>query len=112
MDCIFCSIIEKKLPASFIHEDERVVVFADIHPKARIHLLIVPKTHIASVAEAQDEHTELLGTLLVCARDVARAQGIAERGYKIVINTGADGGQIIPHLHLHLLGGEPVRGLV
>jgi histidine triad (HIT) family protein len=112
MDCIFCSIVAKKLPATFLYEDDRFVVFPDIHPKARVHLLVVPKEHIASLAATDSAHEEMLGKLLACVRGVAHSQGLSERGYKVVINTGEEGGQLISHLHVHLLGGEPVRGLV
>lgn len=112
MDCIFCSIVEKKLPAQLVYEDEEILVFSDIHPKAKVHLLLVPKAHIASLAQTSKSHELLLGRLLGCAREIAATQGIAERGYKVIINTGSDGGQIIPHLHLHLLGGEQVGGVV
>ncbi len=112
MECIFCSIAAKKLPATMVFEDEALIAFQDIHPKAAVHLLIVPKVHRSSLAETTLEDTELLGQMLTRARELAEKQGIAERGYKVVINTGKDGGQIIPHLHLHLLGGEPIHGAV
>ncbi len=112
MECIFCSIIAKTLPATFLYEDEQMVVFPDIHPKARIHLLVVPKIHVGSLAQTTESQEPLLGAMLARAREMAKAQGIAERGYKIVINTGAEGGQVIGHLHLHLLGGEPIRTMV
>ncbi len=112
MDCIFCSIAGKKLPSNMVFEDEAMVVFHDIHPKAKLHLLVVPKRHIPSLVETAEEDAGLLGALLLRARLIAAELGISEGGYKVVINTGSDGGQIIPHLHLHLLGGEPVRSLV
>lgn len=112
MECIFCSIVAKSLPATILYEDAQMVVFPDIHPKARVHLLVVPKAHISSLASTSETEEQLLGAMLVRARDIARTQGISERGYKVVINTGVEGGQIIPHLHLHLLGGEPVHGVV
>ncbi len=112
MDCIFCSIVEKKLPATVVYEDEQIVVFPDIHPKANVHLLIVPKAHIASLEQTSAQESALLGELLTVTAKIARTQGVAERGYKVIINTGVHGGQIIPHLHLHLLGGEPIRTMV
>ncbi len=109
-NCAFCSIVARKLPAQIIHETERIVVFPSIEPKAPVHLLVVPKQHIESLAHAE-AHTGLLGELLETLRRVAQEQGIAERGYKIVMNTGRDGGQSIPHLHVHLLGGADVSGI-
>ncbi|MCD6422069.1 histidine triad nucleotide-binding protein [bacterium] len=108
-ECVFCQIVAKKLPAKIRYEDEEVIAFDDINPKAKIHILIVPKEHIASIAEAEEKHQTLLGKLLWVAKKLAEELKINRSGYKIVINTGKDGGQIIPHLHLHLLGGEKVR---
>lgn len=108
-ECVFCQIVAKKLPAKIRYEDEEVIAFDDINPKAKIHILIVPKEHIVSLAEAEEKHQSLLGKLLWVAKKLAEELKINRSGYKIVINTGKDGGQIIPHLHLHLLGGEKVR---
>lgn len=107
-DCLFCKIVAGNIPAKRVYEDELCLSFADIHPQAPTHLLIVPKEHIASTAHAEEKHAALLGHLVAKAAEVARGAGL-HRGYRIVINTGADGGQTVDHLHLHLLGGRPMN---
>ena len=107
-DCIFCKIAAGTIPAKLIHEDDRIIAFADLNPQAPTHLLVIPREHLPSLAAAAAEHTELLGQLLAAATDIARQQGLA-KGYRIVINTGPDGGQTIGHLHLHLLGGRAMH---
>jgi histidine triad (HIT) family protein len=105
MDCLFCKIVEGTIPSTRVYEDEDCVAFADIHPQAPVHLLIVPREHISSLAEAVEEHRPLLGHLLWTATKLARENGLS-RGYRTVINTGDDGGQTVAHLHVHLLGGR------
>ena len=104
-DCLFCKIIAGSIPANRVYEDEFCIGFPDIDPKAPTHLLVVPKVHIASLAKADGEHTLLLGRLIEAATEIARGQRL-DQGYRIVINTGDDGGQTVHHLHLHLLGGR------
>ncbi len=104
MDCIFCKIINKEQPADIIYEDEKFVVFKDIKPSAPIHLLIVPKFHIASVNDLNKKHKNLISDLILLAKRMAKEQGI-EDGYKLSFNVGRKGGQLVDHLHLHLLGG-------
>lgn len=104
-DCLFCKIVEGKIPAKKIYEDELSLGFADINPQAPTHVLIIPKEHIASQAHAEEEHAALLGHLVAKAAEVARGAGL-HNGYRVVINTGPDGGQTVDHLHLHLLGGR------
>jgi histidine triad (HIT) family protein len=104
--CIFCKIAAGTIPASVVHSGERLVAFRDIDAKAPVHILVIPREHIASLDAADERHRALLGEALLLARRVARDEGIAERGYRTVINTGADGGQSVPHLHLHVLGGR------
>ena len=111
-DCIFCKIINKEIPSDFVDEDEDLVVFKDIQPKAKFHFLIVPKKHIESVNELGDEDTALVGKMIHRAKIIAKEQGFADRGYKLIFNCGEDGGQVVLHLHLHLLGGEKLGGLV
>jgi histidine triad (HIT) family protein len=106
--CIFCKIAAGTIPASVVHSSERLVAFRDIDPKAPVHILVIPREHLESLDEADERHRALLGEILLLARHLARDEGIAGSGYRTVINTGADGGQSVPHLHLHLLGG---RGL-
>ena len=111
-DCIFCKIIAKEIPGDILYEDEQVIAFRDIQPAAPIHILIVPKKHIPSINEATEEDERLLGHLHLVAKKIAQEEGIAERGYRLVINTGKEGGQIIFHIHLHLMGGKKlIKGL-
>ncbi|MBI1971420.1 MAG: histidine triad nucleotide-binding protein [Candidatus Wildermuthbacteria bacterium] len=105
MGCLFCKIAEKTLPAKIEYEDDRFSVFHDIHPKAPLHLLIIPKKHIQSVDHVAIEDKELMGELILVAQKVARAKNL--RGYKLQINVGREAGQIVDHLHLHLLARPP-----
>jgi histidine triad (HIT) family protein len=104
-DCLFCKIVAGSIPAKRVEEDELCLCFADVSPQAPTHLLIIPKEHIASQAHAEEQHAALLGHLMAKAAAVARKQGL-DSGYRVVINTGPDGGQTVDHLHLHLLGGR------
>jgi histidine triad (HIT) family protein len=108
-DCIFCKIAAGEIPAQLVYEDERAVAFRDINPQAPAHVLVIPREHVASLAEAEDGHESLLGHLLLAAARVARAGGLAEAGYRTVINNGAGAGQTVFHLHLHVLGGRPLQ---
>lgn len=101
MDCAFCKIVGKELSAEIEYEDEEFMVFADLHPKASVHLLLIPKKHIASLQEVQEKDEGLMGRLLVTAQKVAREKNL--KGYKLAMNVGKEGGQEIDHLHLHLL---------
>jgi len=105
MDCIFCKIIEGTIPSKAVYQDEHTFAFTDINPKAPVHLLIVPREHIASLSDASNDKKELLGHLLRVAAEIARERGLGN-GYRVVVNTGEDGGQTVDHLHLHLLGGR------
>jgi histidine triad (HIT) family protein len=105
MSCLFCKIIEGQIPSTAVYQDELVYAFADISPKAPVHILIVPREHIRSVDEADESKRALLGHLLWAAAKIARDKGLGA-GYRIVLNTGEDGGQTVDHLHLHLLGGR------
>ncbi|EIM64083.1 histidine triad nucleotide-binding protein [Desulfobacter postgatei] len=104
-DCLFCKIVNHELPSDMLYEDGDYVVFRDIHPKAPVHLLIVPKTHIRSVNDIQPAHTELVGGLFTLAAKMAQKEGINKSGYKLLFNVEKGGGQEIFHLHLHLFGG-------
>lgn len=107
-DCLFCRISTKSLPAEVVWEREDFIVFRDIHPKAPIHVLIVPKKHIASLAEAGETDRDLLGEALLAVKLTAEKLGVDETGYRTIINTRAHSGQEVDHLHLHLLAGEPL----
>lgn len=103
MDCLFCKIAAGTIPVTRLYETDEVLAFPDINPQAPVHVLIIPRAHFASLAHSSPAETPLLGTLLASAAEVARQQGL-ENGYRVVINTGDDGGQTVSHLHLHLLG--------
>lgn len=108
MNCVFCKIIEGSIPAKKAYEDEEILVFHDIRPKAPLHLLIIPKLHIESMAALEDEHAPLLGRMMVLAKKLADEHGSTE-GFRTVVNTGKVGRQEVYHLHVHLLGGpEPL----
>ena len=110
-DCIFCKIIAGQIPSRKVYEDDEVFVFHDIHPFARVHFLIIPKTHIPSLADCEPEHEKILGKMLALAPKLAQAQGL-ESGFKTLINTGRGGGQEVFHIHLHVFGGgEPASRL-
>jgi histidine triad (HIT) family protein len=103
-DCLFCRIVRREIPATIVCEDEHTLAFRDIDPKAPTHVLVIPKTHVASLNEATDAPT--LGRLLLAAAQIAKAERIDTTGYRTVINTGAEAGQTVHHVHLHLLGGR------
>ena len=105
MDCLFCKIAEGKIPTQPVYQDERVYAFPDINPQAPVHVLIVPREHVPSLHHADETHKELLGHLLRAAAEVARQKGLGN-GYRLVVNTGADAGQTVDHLHVHVLGGR------
>jgi len=105
MSCLFCKIVEGTIPSTAVYQDELCYAFADINPQAPVHVLIVPREHIDSLAECNEGNRALLGHLALAAAEIARAKGLA-KGYRVVINTGADGGQTVDHLHVHLLGGR------
>jgi histidine triad (HIT) family protein len=103
-NCIFCKIVAGQIPAKKVHEDDQVIAFHDIHPWAPVHVLIVPKDHIVSMAEVGDTHQTLMGHMMVLAPRLMRELGVTN-GFRQVINTGSDGGQEVMHLHLHVFGG-------
>jgi histidine triad (HIT) family protein len=104
--CLFCRIVRKEIPATVVAETEHCVAFRDINPQAPVHLLVIPREHVASLDEATDP--ALVGRLALFAAELARKEGIADAGYRAVINTNADAGQTVFHVHLHLLGGRPM----
>ncbi len=108
-DCIFCKIIAGEIPSSQVYQDDQVTAFRDIHPVAPTHILIVPNRHIPSVNDLVESDEQLVGRLFVTARQLAEQEGIQESGYRLIINNGPDGGQEVPHLHLHLIGGHKMR---
>lgn len=119
-NCLFCKIAAKQIPSSIVYEDEELLAFKDIHPAAPVHLLVIPKLHVATLTDTDDSHAALLGRMLALAPRLARENGIDVKidgegnrsgGYKTLINSGPDGGQEVYHLHLHMYGGpRPWRG--
>lgn len=110
MDCIFCQIAAGKVPAEIIYRDEEVIAFPDINPQAPTHLLIIPKRHIPALTHLSQAESSLIGQMVNIANQLAKREGISESGYRLVINCGEQGGQMVPHLHLHLLGGRKLSG--
>ena len=108
-DCLFCRIVAGTTAAEIIHRADDLLAFRDINPQAPVHILVIPTEHVDSLAAARDEHRDLMGNIMLAARDIARAEGLSERGYRTVMNVGMDGGQTVHHVHLHLLGGRPLR---
>jgi histidine triad (HIT) family protein len=105
-DCLFCKIIRGELPGDFVHQDELVIAIRDIAPKAPTHLLLMPREHIEAAADLADSHGAMLGRLFAVGARLARDAGLADKGYRVVTNSGAGVGQSVPHLHFHLLGGR------
>jgi histidine triad (HIT) family protein len=109
MSCIFCSIAEKKVPSAKVYEDDEVFAFEDVNPQAPIHILVIPKKHIATSLELAPEDHALVGRMFQTANTIARDRGIAERGFRLVMNCNSEAGQTVFHIHLHLLAGRPMH---
>jgi histidine triad (HIT) family protein len=107
MDCLFCKIANKEMPSDIVYEDDEVIVFKDINPKAHFHVLVIPKRHIVSIKDLRDEDKELTAKIVFTAKKVAEDNNLS--GYKLIFNVGREGGQIVDHLHLHLLSGRPTE---
>ncbi|MFA6028098.1 MAG: histidine triad nucleotide-binding protein [Patescibacteria group bacterium] len=105
-NCLFCRIIKKEIPADIIFENDNLIIFKDIHPKAPVHLLIVPKKHIASVNDIVAEDKNIIGEIFLQAKEIAKKLKLDESGYRLIVNTGKNGGQVIFHIHCHLVGGK------
>ena len=110
MDCIFCQIVAATVPSDIVYQDEELVAFRDINPQAPVHLLIIPKRHIPSLAHLPETESPLIGHMVNTANQLAKREGILESGYRLVVNCGEEGGQLVPHLHMHLLGGRGLSG--
>ena len=108
-DCIFCKIIAREMGGSPVYQDDEVTAFRDINPQAPTHILIVPNKHLASVSEASAEDQAVLGKMLLIAAKLAQDEGVTESGYRLIINNGPEAGQIVFHLHLHLMAGRKMR---
>jgi histidine triad (HIT) family protein len=107
-DCLFCKIVAGEIPASIILKNEQVTAFRDINPQMPLHALVVPNQHIADTQALGPEHDEVVGAVVRAGAEVARLEGVAERGYRLVFNTGCDANNTVPHLHVHVLGGRPM----
>ena len=110
-DDLFLKIIDRQIPADIVYETDELLAFRDIAPKAPTHILIIPKVHIRTVNDLETNHAELVGKMYLAAADLARQEGIAEDGYRLVMNCNPAGGQEVYHIHLHLLGGRQMKGL-
>jgi histidine triad (HIT) family protein len=105
-DCVFCKIVRKEIPAKIVHEDDRILAFEDNRPQAPVHLLIVPKRHVATLLDTDDR--DLLGAIATAGVRLARERGVAESGFRFLANVNRDGGQVVFHLHFHVIGGRPL----
>jgi len=106
MDCIFCQIASGKIPGDIVYQDKEIIAFRDINPKAPLHLIIIPRKHIPSLDQLKESDAALVGRMVAVANKLAKDEGVAEKGYRLAINCGTEGGQLVPHLHIHLLGGR------
>ena len=107
--CIFCKIASAEIPSDVVYKDEQVTAFRDIHPAGPTHVLIIPNKHIGSVNDIEPEDEPLLGHIFVTARKIAEIDGLTENGYRLIVNTGPHASQTVPHLHLHVIGGQPMQ---
>ncbi len=106
MDCVFCRIAAGEIPADILYQDDQVIAFRDINPMAPTHLLVIPTKHIPSLGQLSGAESSLVADMVNVANQLAKREGISESGYRLVINCGQQGGQVVPHLHMHLLGGR------
>jgi histidine triad (HIT) family protein len=111
-DCIFCKIVKKEIPTDYLFEDDLIVAFRDIHPIAPAHILIIPKKHIASVADISEKDEKLMGRMILAAKKIAEDLKISHGGYKLLFRVGEHGGQEVEHIHLHLIGGTRLREII
>lgn len=109
MDCIFCKIVSGDIPSSKVYEDDKILAFRDLDPKAPEHVLIIPKNHITSLNHANEEHLNVLGHIQVKAKEIAKLISVDTTGFRLVVNTGDEGGQTVHHIHYHLLGGRQMQ---
>lgn len=109
LDCLFCKIVAGDIPSQLVHKDELVTAFRDINPAGPTHVLIIPNRHIASINEVVPGDQALLGHMLLTARKVAELESLTENGYRLIVNTGEHGNQTVKHLHLHVIGGQPMK---
>ena len=105
-DCIFCKIVNKEIPSTIVYEDEDILAFNDINPVTPVHILVIPKKHIESLAEIKEEDEKLIGKIHITIKKIANQVGILDKGFRVIVNCGEDGGQEVKHLHFHILGGK------
>ena len=110
MDCIFCKIAAGEIPGDILFQDEEVLAFRDINPQAPVHILVIPRQHIQSMSTLKNNELPVVSRMMALAKRLAEEEGIAQNGYRLAINCGEEGGQAVPHLHLHLLGGRRLSG--
>ncbi len=106
MSCLFCKILAGEIPSNKLYEDSDLIVIRDINPQAPVHLLVIPKEHIATINDAGEQHEQLLGKMLLVAKKMAQTENMSEKGYRLVFNVNSGGGQDVYHIHLHVLGGR------
>ena len=107
-DCIFCKIIRREIPSDIVYEDEEIIAFRDIHPVTPVHILVIPKKHISSLVDLKEDDEAIIGKIYTVINKVAKQEGILEKGFRVIINCGEDGGQEVKHIHFHLLGGKKI----
>jgi len=112
MECVFCRIVAGEISADIVYRDKELIAFRDIHPQAPTHILIIPKSHIASLTESTTKQQALMGRLILLAKELAEKEGISASGYRLSVSCGADGGQLVPHIHFHLLGGRKLDDML
>ena len=105
-DCIFCKIINREVPGDIVYEDDEIIAFRDIHPCAPVHILVIPKKHISSLIDITEEDEKVIGKIYGVINKIAQKEGILDKGYRVIINCGEDGVQVVKHIHFHLLGGK------
>ena len=105
-DCIFCKIIKREIPSSIVYEDDDIIAFRDVNPVAPVHILVIPKKHISSLLELNEEDEAVVGKIYTVINKIANQEGIDKNGFRVVVNCGEDGGQVVKHLHFHILGGK------
>jgi histidine triad (HIT) family protein len=108
-DCIYCKIVRGEIPCTRVYEDDKILAFDDISPMAPVHVIIIPKDHIFTLMDVDISNIEIMNSLLAAAQNVARIKGVAEKGFRTVINCNAEGGQVVFHLHVHVLGGRKLQ---
>jgi histidine triad (HIT) family protein len=112
MDCIFCKIVAGEIPSDTVYQDEEIIAFRDINPQAPVHIVIIPRKHITSLSRLSEGDSALVGHMVATANKLAEDEGVADKGYRVVINCGKEGGQLVPHLHMHLVGGRQLSDQV